>query len=78
MGFLFSLQAVIDFASNILDEPQAAAWNDLPSTEQRTAASTLLEALEKNAVLMLKNQYSPLNYSRVQNNIGKCSGNISG
>ncbi|XP_022650398.1 adhesion G protein-coupled receptor L1-like isoform X2 [Varroa destructor] len=63
------MNAVIDFASNILDEQQAAAWNDLPSGEQRAAASTLLEALEKNAVLMLKNQYSPLNYSRVQNNI---------
>lgn len=69
--FSSSFQAVIDFASNILDDQQAAAWNDLPAGEQRAAASTLLEALEKNAVLMLKHQYSPLNYSRVQNNIGK-------
>ncbi|XP_065297125.1 latrophilin Cirl-like isoform X5 [Dermacentor albipictus] len=63
------MNSVVDFSSNLLEHHQGSAWGDLPPMEQRAAASSLLEGLERNAMLMVKSHSNNLNYSRVQNNI---------
>lgn len=63
------MNSVVDFSSNLLEEHQRNSWGDLPTMEQRAAASSLLEGLERNAMLLVKNQHSNMNYSRVQNNV---------
>lgn len=63
------MNSVVDFSSNLLERHQAGAWADLPPMEQRAAASSLLEGLERNAMLMVKSHSTNLNYSRLQNNI---------
>ncbi|XP_064477138.1 latrophilin Cirl-like isoform X2 [Ornithodoros turicata] len=63
------MNSVVDFSSNLLEDHQRNAWGDLPAMEQRAAASSLLEGLERNAMLLVKNQHTNMNYSRIQNNI---------
>lgn len=63
------MNSVVDFSSNLLEEHQRSAWGDLPPMEQRAAASSLLEGLERNAMLMVKSHSSSMNYSRLQSNI---------
>ncbi|XP_037527073.1 adhesion G protein-coupled receptor L1 isoform X2 [Rhipicephalus sanguineus] len=63
------MNSVVDFSSNLLERHQGSAWADLPPMEQRAAASSLLEGLERNAMLMVKSHSTNLNYSRLQNNI---------
>lgn len=63
------MNSVVDFSSNLLEHHQGSAWGDLPPMEQRAAASSLLEGLERNAMLMVKSHNVNLNYSRIQNNI---------
>lgn len=63
------MNSVIDFSSNLLEDHQRSAWGDLPPMEQRAAASSVLEGLERNAMLMVKSHSANMNYSRVQSNI---------
>lgn len=60
---------VVDFSSNLLEEHQRSSWGDLPPMEQRAAASSLLEGLERNAMLLVKSHSANMNYSRLQSNI---------
>ncbi|CAN8004689.1 unnamed protein product, partial [Ixodes hexagonus] len=63
------MNSVVDFSSNLLEEHQRSSWGDLPPMEQRAAASSLLEGLERNAMLLVKSHSANMNYSRLQSNI---------
>lgn len=62
---------MVDFSSNLLEEHQRSSWGDLPPMEQRAAASSLLEGLERNAMLLVKSHSANMNYSRLQSNISE-------
>merc|ERR1712088_493941 len=63
------LQSVLKTASNLLDSVQQMAWDDLNSRKSATAVTSLMIALEENALLLAETINNEKNLAEATNNI---------
>ena len=68
---IFSLQAVMNASSNLLDSRAQETWTDLPQADQAKTATRVVSAVENSAFQMSKLHTKPTVVIDVTVNISK-------